>query len=610
MEWVACSGTAVERCGEGAILTEAGCTACSAGAVPSSSKDRCILCMEGTHFKDGKCVGCESGKEYCDAKGMTVPKPKTLSCGTGKMLTIRQNAYQDNTCTPCPLTCGGGANTYIYAKGHGSGNACSQSVGEGSGTLFFACYPPAGDNVVAQDFTTGRHSLSFAPKTDGTFEVTVTECAGLPANAEWVRTAAEYPLACTFACRYGWDLALGASYRAAVKALVDSTRSDLSEFWTATQQQPPAGNHNYALGKGLWPTLSYRGVWEQTWEQPVSVPAAWDAAASRSFYQQNTFLKVDEAVVPEGLCLGPPTASSCPLLGFTNAEGSAPLQCALLARAGGLYALEGGGMAVLSSAKEIQCLAPLTQLYTVNWASYPRCAACLDRQPTIGNMPALALAWRGTAAWALLRENVYGFSAPGQCAPMTCTGATVPFSGACIPCSAVDGMAAACTPQTFNPSACTIGSTLEDVCVACSAPHAALLPQASTVDWGQARGWTSTCKYVCDLSYTSNPDSLLYGSEPCVTCASQIQAFLASSERPCGLGAFYFDAAAQPCGKQGDQQFLPYVPLCSPCAQLLSQSMVVVFDQHSQVVGSNAACLGLCDPLAFFTHLRYSRVRR
>ena len=138
---------------------------------------------------------------------------------------------------------------------------------------------------------------------------------------------------------------------------------------------------------------------------------ALDEAASRQYHVENTFLYVDEVGALPGLCLAaPPAPEPCPL-GFSGGEPT--VDCALSARANGIYRLEGEPYAVTLDAEgRIECWVEGGRLFRHGWGHYAGCAACLDA-PLAGGTDPVARKWRGVAAWSGLALSGYGFSLPG-----------------------------------------------------------------------------------------------------------------------------------------------------------------------------------------------------
>ena len=532
-----------------------------------------------------------------------------MSCSAEHMLVIDETPLADNSCVACPTTsCSEGQNTLVYAKGHNLTNACSLTTADGSGVQFFACYPQDGSNKVPAFITKG-HRLSFEALA-GANKVTVDACAAgwLPPNAEWVDPGTEYPLGCVFACQYGWDTVLARQLHADIQKVVTSTRSDLLGFWSSLMNQQPKTTAYIAKQRVLWfdkdTTLNtIPGQWDQIRMVNVVV-----SSQSVAYAQQNTFLYLEEAVPPSNLCLAPEAlvTTPCPL-GYFLPSPTVRTSCALLARTQGVYEVTFPGDAahyaiVLDAEGAIQCHVPIANLGSHFWSSYGQCKACLDQDT---GPPPLQQKWRLVSSW---NQDLYAFRTAGSCTDMSCSGPSIAFEKACIPCTAPDDdWSTICTPAVFDYTQCKPGKSLADVCVSCPGAHASkgpLLDKTQIQEWGTYRGsWPHfACMYICDSNYTSNPDAAAYAATPCVPCEDVVQAF-ATRGLCATTGALYFnlDEAQYACTNV-QKRYLPYTPECTQCTlqrQIPGLSLVAPQPMAPRL----SACLVVCAPALYFTVL-------
>ena len=624
----------VQRCGLLERVVNNACVRCEPGSIPTMNKGKCIKCLRGTYF-DGilqDCVSCQGDNFWCPDEGMTIPKKKNFGCAAGQMLDINTNPLTDNACVPCPSTCSDN-NLLVYADNRTHDNACSLTAADGDSVHFFACYPSDGSNTLPA-FTGSGHRLRFEPHYSsggGNNKVIVDSCSDdwLPSNAQWVNPGTQYPLGCVFACQYGWDPTLAQKLQAQIQLAVTSMRQDLYDFWhTIMNQQPIQSKTKYigAKEKVLWPKkdngVSYiPNQWAQTYTVSAKV-----SNLSATYSQQNTFLYLDEALPPPtGLCLAPktPLTTPCPLGFFIPSQQPTRTQCALLARTLGLNEIQFSDDDTLyyaiidttTNQGSILCHVPTQELWLHHWSSYDQCLACLDQNPPAASSE-VEVTWRSVASWT---QNFYAFKTLGSCEGMTCTGATVAFGNACVPCNAPASVwRSICSPSVFNELACKASGkplSTQDVCIPCDGLNAKagwLTNTQAIAQWTAARPpqWASfTCMYICDLGYTSNMDVKAYATDPCVPCMNVIQDFKDRGQCNRGEGAWYFDetTAMHTCTYQS--QFLPYTPTCQACVPRPMNGLLLLNPNPIILASGLMACLAICDPQLYFTlHLNGSKV--
>lgn len=603
------------RCGFDEYVQNNACVACPVGSVPVASKDRCEACSRGDYYNvtQRRCVRCDGVKTYCPSRGMTVPLVKRTEClEAGQMLSINNRSDGDNECKPCPTSeCAG--HVLVYAGGHTEANACSMRLEDGSDVRFFACYPPSGEDVLPDMIKTG-HRLRFQA---GQVLVDRCEDGWLPPHAEWVDPHTEYPLGCVFACRYGWNQTLGAEVQTAIKDAIASKRQDLQEFWDGvlTGSKRMLMSLDRTFEKVLWPikTNDMEYIPNQ-WAQLLATEVHASVIASDAYARQNTFLYMEEAGVPPGLCYGPEELKTTPCpLGY-NISTTARTPCALLARGQGFYAMRFFNdstdyyAVVDPDTLGIQCHVPQVNVRLHHWSSYGQCVACLDQLKEANPQQQWLRPMMGAKSW-------YAFTKPGVCSGMTCVGGSValPSQQACVPCNArADEWLKICTPGVLDVQQCSSTGkllTVDDVCVPC--PGGGVLTTSHEIEqWEASRsGWAYTpCRYLCAPGYTSNLDEAQYNAgRPCVSCDDEVlPAFVANGT--CGFagGESYFDMGAQRQACR-DKQYLPFAPSCVPCAPQVEGVRLV--GRPFGMVSMLSECLGICDERQYFTLLKLNGSR-
>ena len=622
-EQVACpSGrNNVSICHVDQMMSGTQCVNCPAGQKPNTLKSGCVECPQGTYYSNAECVICDGITYYCDVPGMSAPKLKTQSCSPGNMLMLNTLKYADNVCETCSPSCNG-SSFMVFAAGHTASNGCRLTSSEGLEVLFYGCYGEALDDKYTKY---GGYRLTFSSTIDDAQQqvtnVTVEQCPGLPPNADWVPTShiSTGPLACVFACRYGWDTSMGQALRTAVQQAISTQRQDLQAFWTALQQQPvPDPPHTvYLKQKVLWPMHDQNTGYGDSWEQQLSLGATFDSNAWKAYALANTFVYLEIAPPPSGLCLAPPAPMQTPCpLGFElpSSAPQLPLQCAALARTGGLFqanmANDSTSYYVVPDGGQVACRVPTTQINLHMWGAYTLCKACMDRSIS-KLLPSVEISWRGLAPWNALANWIspYGFNQIGDCSSV-CLGITVPFGSSCIPCIAsASNWNSICGARAFDYNKCVDGPerTVDAVCLECNGAHAAagqLNTVAAIGQWAAQRssGWGGApCKYICDANFTSNMVSpLAYAATPCIPCSEVMGSFLMTASAHMETPSF-FDVTRQTCGPAGGS-YTPYVPsdgveACWP------RVTGVTLNKGNPLASSNNMCLGLCDPTLYFTIL-------
>ena len=409
-------------------------------AIPLPNRKGCHICPAGTRIDEAvhdeslySCVACEDGT-YQPLTGQCGCLAKRTFCEQGQQLKLNAvpTLIDDTPCEPCAQNCTAPGDLTIFALDMGN-TTCN-----GHGLDKFACFHDVFHDGFAPETYVGRRLAYPSANTladEQPHEALIEVCDPnlLPKGTDQTVVAQfvghqrghVVGIECYFACQYGVNGPIAASYTKAIRAYIYAYKPTLVPFLVTEQSPVSAWGKPPSVQSIRVPVTWLLGNTDAPMDASAlewTVSELWDVVSNNDTVDvsQNTFLFDADFLslnlsAWDGLCQTPPQAYTWPCpWGIVSDISGAPTMCALDARLHTVRVNSSAGdeaLAILRPSTQsnaqsagIECMAPVGASMTGYSAGCT--TSCLDtRLRTLKRLTASLMPdmrpWYMRMAWTL-----------------------------------------------------------------------------------------------------------------------------------------------------------------------------------------------------------------